>query len=228
MTTASRSGVRGAGWAALLLAAGLAGPSFAQNDSGRAGEDLEPGKLLVASRQLSDPNFRQTVVLIVEYDRRTGALGLVINRPSEVELASVLPGREGAAEILAKRVLVGGPVEPTRLSLLIRAASEPEGAELIFADVYLSGSHELLERLVAAPAEGEAFRAYAGYAGWAPGQLEAEMAVGGWHLVDGRPAILFEHPIDQIWSRLILIGTAEWAQWRFPGDRAGCAIRSAG
>ncbi len=203
-----------------LLTVGLASPALCQGVGDQA-DDLEPGKLLVASRQLQDPNFRQTVVLIVDYGRRTGAVGLIINRPSEIALESVLPGVEGEPAELAEPVFIGGPVEPARFSLLLQAASEPESAERVFADVYLSHSRELLERLVSAPEESDTYRAYAGYAGWAPGQLEAELAVGGWHLVDGRPTHLFELPVDQIWSRLILIGTAEWARLPVPSGRRG-------
>lgn len=214
------------GLVGLMAAAVLPGHSAPEGRAARAVvDDLEPGKLLVADRAMRDPNFRQTVVLIVEYDRRTGALGLVINRPSEVELGSVMPGLEGTPGRLAEQVFVGGPVEPTHFTLLIRSKSAPELSDRVFADVYRSSSQELLERLVSTPAADETFRAYAGYAGWAPGQLEAELAIGGWHVVDGRPAIVFEHPIEKIWPRLILIGTAELARLpaserRMPPERA--------
>ncbi len=199
----------------IALAAALALPGASRSQPRPASGDLEPGKLLVASRALRDPNFRETVVLIVEYARPTGAVGLVINRPSAVDLATALPELEGAGEG-GGRVFIGGPVEPMRFTLLIRSAAEPERADRVFADIFMSSSRELLERLVSAPGAGETFRAYAGYAGWAPGQLEAELAVGGWHVVDGRSSIVFELPPDKIWSRLILVGSAEMARLKPP------------
>lgn len=202
-------------WAASLLAATLlaVSPSSAQRS---AAAGLAPGKLLVASRALRDPNFHQTVVLLVEYGALTGALGLVLNRPSRVELAALLPELEGIPERLSRHVHVGGPVEPTLFTLLVRSSAEPESSDRVYPDLFRSQSRELLERLVSAPVPEEDFRAYAGYAGWAPGQLEAELAVGGWHLVDGRAAIVFEQPTDRMWPRLILIGTAELARLRMP------------
>lgn len=213
----TRDGARALGRIGLLATIALAAaPALGQRDAGPSAADrLEVGKLLVASRELRDPNFRQTVVLIVDYSPATGAVGLVINRPSTVGLGRMLPELEATDE-LEDRVFIGGPVEPLRFTLLVRSASEPEGADRVFADLFVSTSRALLERLITAPAAGETFRAYAGYAGWAPGQLEGELAVGGWHVVDGRSAIVFEQPTDGVWSRLILIGTAEWA-W-LPAD----------
>lgn len=208
----NRVGVRGPGWArtiAPLLILALWAPA---GNVLSAAEGLAPGKLLVASRALRDPNFRETVVLLVEYGARTGAVGLVLNRSSDVELATLLPELEGAADRLAQPVYLGGPVEPALFTLLVRTGTEPEESERVYPDVFRSHSRQLLERLVRAPASDETFRAYAGYAGWAPGQLEAEMSVGGWHLIDGRAAIVFELPVDQMWPRLILIGTAELAR----------------
>ncbi len=224
----SRSpGARALGRIALLAALALAGASQVRIRAAAAAPagDLGPGKLLVASRALRDPNFRETVVLIVEYDRPTGAVGLVINRPSEVGLAAALPELEAAGE-RADRVFIGGPVEPTRFTLLIRSPAAPERSDRVLADVFMSSSRELLERLVTAPRADETFRAYAGYAGWAPGQLEAELAVGGWHVVDGRASIVFELPADKIWSRLILAGTAELARARSRLSRDALATPS--
>lgn len=210
MRTRLLAGTRGVVLALVLCLAGS--PSFAQTRRGEdAVERLETGSFLVASRELQDPNFRQTVVLIVEYDRWQGALGLVINRPSEVELSHVMPRAEGSG-VASELVFVGGPVEPLQFALLVRSPEAPQEARPVFDDVYFSNSLELLERLIDEPVEDGSFRTYAGYSGWAPGQLETEIAVGGWHVVAGQEEAIFEHPSDKVWSRLILLGTADWAR----------------
>jgi putative transcriptional regulator len=180
----------------------------------RAQETLEPGSFLVASRELRDPNFRETVVLIVEHNRRGGALGLIVNRPSEVTLSQLLPELEAARG--EDHVYRGGPVDPMQVTLLMRS-SEPESdgahpAQHVFEDVYFSSSRGLLQWLATDPEPTERFRVFAGHSGWAPGQLEMEIEAGGWHVLKGDAAAIFEEPSDMIWPRLILKGTAEWAR----------------
>ena len=184
----------------------MAAASFAQNGPA----DLEVGRLLVASRELRDPSFRETVVLVLEYSRSEGAVGVVVNRPSEIELGRILTDVDGAAE-LTEPVFIGGPVEPLQFTFLVRAESPPEDSEWVFADVFRSGSRKLLERLATAAPGSETFRAYAGYAGWVRGQLEAEIAAGAWHVLEGSPRRVFDASPRGLWSKLILIGTAEWA-----------------
>ena len=185
-------------------------------------ERLEPGSFLVASRELQDPNFRETVVLIVEHAPHQGAIGLVINRPSTVELSRVIGEAPAAPDV--EPVFLGGPVEPLQLTALVRSPEPIENADRVLDDIFYSSDRELLEGLAS---DGDrTFRAYAGYAGWAPGQLELEISVGGWHVVAGRAAVVFEHPTDKIWSRLILLGTAEWARRGAPRRHAN-SLRAA-
>lgn len=168
------------------------------------------GKFLVASRELRDPNFRETVVLLVEHDRQDGAVGVVINRPTTVELFRLIPHVDGI-ERSEETIFRGGPVGPTTVLLLVRSLEAPEGAKRVFDDVYRSGDEDLLERLAIDRRPDESFRTYAGYAGWAPGQLEAEIAAGGWHVLPASTAAIFDEEPDAVWPRLIQAENAEWA-----------------
>jgi len=158
-----------------------------------------PGILLVADRELVDPNFARTVVLLVDYNEH-GALGLIINRRTEYELGEVLPDSEGI-DGDASPVFEGGPVERGGLLLLVRADAPPERAEHVFEDVYFGRDRGLLKWLL----DGErrpAFRAYVGYAGWGAGQLDGEIERGDWHLVPAQADSVFNPKPGGLWQRL--------------------------
>ena len=144
-------------------------------------EELAKGKFLIASRQLQDPNFRETVVLLIEYGL-DGAMGLVINRPSAVKLATVFPDIE---ELKQRKdtIYVGGPVAVNQMMLLIRSSKMPEDATVVVPDVYISSSWKELERLIKKKNKDERFRLFAGYAGWAPSQLDFERTRGDWYVL---------------------------------------------
>lgn len=167
--------------------------------------ELGKGKLLVAGRQLADPNFAQTVVLLLGYGR-LGALGVIINRPTAVRLSDVLPDSFRVTP-QAGVVYSGGPVATTAMLLLFRAERQPDETEHIFADVYLSGSQIVVEDKFA---RGGLFRMYAGHAGWAPGQLDNEVARGDWHIVPADIDTVFRKPAENMWSELIQRGTGRW------------------
>jgi len=181
----------------LGLALGLPGPLNAQ----RLGE-MEPavGRLLVANKRMRDPRFFHSVILLVKFDAEKGALGVIVNQPSRVKLAELLP----EAEELKDRddpVFNGGPVARDGMMILLRSDTEPEGAERIFGDIYVSPSREVLDRLVAAG--DRSFRTYIGYAGWAPGQLESELERKDWHVLRGDPEMVFAEETDSVWDKLI-------------------------
>jgi len=172
--------------------------------------ELTQGKFLVASRQLKDPGFRKSVVLVIDCDKR-GALGLIINRPTEVRLSEVLPEIEELQE-RTDNLYLGGPVGMTDVRLLVQTDSPPRDSHHVFADIYVSSSGGLLQRLVKNRAAAERFRVYAGYAGWAPGQLEGEIARGDWHILDGDPEVIFDLPASRIWPELIQRTSVLWVK----------------
>jgi putative AlgH/UPF0301 family transcriptional regulator len=149
-------------------------------------DDIRPGSLLVAMPALTDPTFAGTVVYVLDHSD-SGTLGVVLGRPSQVEIRDVLPGWCDLA-VDPGVFHVGGPCEAdTALCLAVSpAAATGEGSALrrVAGDVYLvdldSDPAELQEELTG-------LRVFAGYAGWSPGQLAGEIAEGAWACVPGRP-----------------------------------------
>ena len=168
---------------------------------------LARGKFIVANRSLHDPTFFETVVLLVDYDDN-GALGVVVNRPTDVPLTAALP----EVKELRKRadlIFLGGPVARDRMVLLVRATAAPPQSVLVFDKVYATGSLSALRRSIG---RGEAVRAYAGYAGWGPGQLDAEVAHGDWLIGPADGKAIFEDPPNAVWSRFVERFSGDWAE----------------
>jgi putative transcriptional regulator len=165
----------------------------------QAEEQLKVGNLLVASEKLGDPNFAETVVLIVEHDEDGGTLGLIINRRSEVPLSKVFPDIKNAS---ADPVYVGGPVSLTVVQALLRVSGQAEDLTHVAGDVYATGSKQVIEKSVRTRVAPAKFRLYVGYAGWAPGQLEAEVRLGAWSVLANRSNAIFDEDPDSLWSRL--------------------------
>jgi putative transcriptional regulator len=168
------------------------------------------GKFLVASRQLLDPNFSQTVVLLIDYQEH-GAMGLIINRPSELKLSEALPEMQELQQ-RPDTIYLGGPVARNQLLLLIRTASPPEGSQQVFADIYLTSSPTVIERMIKDSKVEERFRLYAGYAGWGAGQLDNEIAMGGWHVMRADVETVFDRSAPEIWPDLIYRSSARWVR----------------
>jgi putative transcriptional regulator len=158
------------------------------------------GKLLVATPPLADPNFDRTVVLLLEHGA-DGAIGVVLNRPSRLTLEESVPEWCHLAPAPSV-VFVGGPVAPEAVIALVRVV-EPgrEGSHPVFADV---GTIDLGLDPDEAAAGLSSLRVYAGYAGWAPGQLEGEVEAGGWFVVDPEPDDVFTPDPDTLWRRVLL------------------------
>lgn len=179
---------------ALLLFACV--PAFCQSD------DLAVGRLLVASRDLGDPNFAKTVILLVRYDENKGTVGLVINKRTDVPISKVFEDLKEASG-RHEPVYVGGPVELNTVMALLKTASKPDGATKVFGDVYLIADKDLLTRTLASSAEATVFHTYVGYAGWGPGQLEHEVELGAWHIMPADAGTVFHADPDSVWPRLI-------------------------
>jgi putative transcriptional regulator len=179
---------------ALLLLA-LAGPAPAQ--SPREGSAI----LLVADAELSDPNFRQTVVLVSGHRGIRGPIGVIINRPTAVTLARALPDVKSIAE-LEDKVYAGGPVATQALFYVFRADKRPDDAIEVTPGVYLDWGGERLKELLAREKPTEGLRVYAGHSAWAPGQLEAEVARGFWKAARPEERIIFSSRPENLWSEL--------------------------
>ena len=156
------------------------------------------GVLLVASPSLDDPNFRQAVVLVVEHGPE-GTLGLILNRSTNVLLSKALPDIT-VLKGTSYRLFAGGPVEPSRLLLLFRLKEPPADARSVFDGVYLGGTPGVLEGIITRAKPTETFRAFAGFAGWAPGQLGYEMLQGAWATLPPDSIGIFDKDPATLWQ----------------------------
>jgi putative transcriptional regulator len=158
--------------------------------------------LLLAMPQMQDPNFARTVVLLCRHEGE-GAMGLVVNRPTET-LASALavleppPARDGGL-----RAWIGGPVEPQRGWLLLGYDPAPDEALTVGDGLYLCASIDVLRRLIESPDAEREHRFLLGYAGWGGGQLEAEMAASAWLTVEASKQLIFHTPPEDMWEAAI-------------------------
>lgn len=167
------------------------------------------GRFLIASRRLGDPNFSQTVVLLIDYGAH-GAMGVVINRPTPVTLASALPDVKELHNH-NDRVFLGGPVGQSLMLLLVRSQKPPAKARRIFGDVYASGSLTVLRKTMSKKSKNH-LRAFIGYAGWGPGQLKREINRGDWYVAPADAKTIFDTPPADIWRRSVVRFSGEWTR----------------
>jgi putative transcriptional regulator len=160
----------------------------------------EAGLLLVARPELPDPRFREAVILLVQHGP-AGSAGLILNRPSRLALAEVLPelpaatGPEGLLSY-------GGPVAPRDFMVLVRAQGEPpEPSQKVIGNVYLTGTEQFAAWLDK-NCQHAAYRVFAGYGGWSPGQLEKEMVRGDWQLLSADEQTPFVADMTGLWQAL--------------------------
>ncbi|HEY2688763.1 MAG TPA: YqgE/AlgH family protein [Streptosporangiaceae bacterium] len=164
------------------------------------------GRLLVATPLLGDPNFRRTVILIVEDEPEEGTLGVVLNRPTEVQVGQVL---DSWMDLVTGPTVVfkGGPVSPNSALALALAQGDDEplgwrsldGSSLMsrIGLVDLEAPPELLAGGITS------LRVFAGYAGWGPSQLQAEIDEGAWYVLSGEPADAFLAEPEQLWPAVL-------------------------
>lgn len=170
------------------------------------GSDPKAGRLLVATPLLGDPNFKRAVVLIVEHEDVQGTLGVVLNQPTEVSVSQVL---DQWTELATEPSVVfrGGPVAPSSaLALaLIPGKDEPIGWRALDGAPALArlGLLDLdtPPRLLTSAIAG--LRVYAGYSGWTPGQLEAEISEGAWYVLPAEPGDVFAADPSILWRQVL-------------------------
>jgi putative transcriptional regulator len=151
--------------------------------------------------QMLDPNFSRTVVLLAEYGPH-GAFGLVVNRQMQ-EAASEVVRTDPPLQIRHDiRLFIGGPVEPTRAWVLTDDRSLDERALEVSDGVFLSASPDLIRRALGRPAD-PGVRIVVGYAGWAAGQLDVELAESAWLMAPVQQDLIFETPLDSMWETAI-------------------------
>jgi len=164
-------------------------------------DDLGTGKVLVASRDLGDPNFAETVILLVHYDHQ-GVIGMMLNRRTKVPISRVLNEIKGAKDI-SDPVYLGGPVEIPSVFGLLRTKDKFDGAEQVFGGVYWISAKTALEKALSSHPEPGVFHVYLGYAGWTPEQLRAEVRVGAWFIFPADEQTVFNANPGSLWREMI-------------------------
>jgi putative transcriptional regulator len=161
------------------------------------------GRLLVATPALADPNFDRSVVLLLDHDDE-GSLGVVLNRPTLVGVGDVLEPWAGLAG-RPQVVFQGGPVSlDSALALAVvpgeAGSADPLGWRRVHGAIGLVDLEAPPELLAA---ELGSLRIFAGYAGWAPGQLEDELADGAWYVVESEPGDVFSPDPERLWRAVL-------------------------
>ncbi len=170
-------------------------------EPGVGGRTSLTGELLIASPQLREPHFAQTVILMVQHNR-DGAFGIIINRPLDQRpIASLLEayGADAGGVSGSVRVFLGGPVTP-ELSFVIHS-TDYHRADTVDIDgrVALSAGPDVLRDIGLGKGPGKSLIAF-GYAGWGAAQLEDEIARGDWYSVPEDPALVFDEDRSKVWT----------------------------
>jgi putative transcriptional regulator len=179
---------------AATIACGVATSAVAQT--------VANGTLLVASAKLADPTFARAVVLVLRADG-DGAIGVVLNRPTNLVPATIFPELTDSLEGYAGNLFRGGPIAPTRLLYIVRGlAAATVGGPEVLDKVFLSIDDESLPDMARLADGTNDLRLYAGHAAWAPDQLEAEINAGGWQVLPGTPELVFDTDPGSLWTEL--------------------------
>jgi len=160
------------------------------------------GQLLVATPEMGDPRFRETVILMVRHTT-DGAMGLVINRPVGEQSVAVLlqaVGEDAGGATGQVPIYLGGPGQKELCFVLHSTGYRRDGTLDVTGEIAMSASREAI-RDIAASTGPKKFLLVFGYAGWAPGQLEGELAANAWYTAPIDPALVFDAPRDKVWDR---------------------------
>jgi putative transcriptional regulator len=184
----------------LALEISLAAVLLCATRSGWAASEIEPGVFLYAFPGLDAGHFTQSVVLLVRHEEE-GSLGLVVNRPTRVPLREAITEIGDVAD-LDLLLYFGGPVQPEAVLALVRPVKPPVGAQRVLPDVYFSTDVEDLKEAARRPGAASRLRVYAGYAGWAPGQLASELKAGAWVVGPARASAVFADDPSTLWPEV--------------------------
>ncbi|HHQ14828.1 MAG TPA: YqgE/AlgH family protein [Chromatiales bacterium] len=160
------------------------------------------GHLLIAMPAMLDPNFSRSVIYICEHSDQ-GSLGLVINRPTDMELGTVFEQLSLTAadpDVARTPILAGGPVSQERGFVIHDACPDWESTIEVGNALFVTTSRDILTAIAAGQGPDHALLAL-GYAGWGAGQLEQELSANAWLSVPASPQIIFDTPFEQRWQK---------------------------
>jgi putative transcriptional regulator len=158
----------------------------------------------VAKPTIEGGPFWHSVVLLLAHGEQ-GTLGVIVNRATEIPLSKVLSDLD-ADETGDPALNFGGPVALDGLLFLFQSDAPPEDVKSVMGDVYFSGDREILEKLLKKKEGRDHVKLFLGHAGWAPGQLQGEIARGSWILVPADAFTVFRKSPEAIWPELAQIG----------------------
>ena len=170
------------------------------NNEGMDLNDSLSNQLLIAMPGMADPNFSTTVTLVCEHNT-VGALGIIINRPMEMNLGSLfeqLDMTETDATVASHPVLMGGPVANERGFVLHKPCASFDSTVEVSADIQLTLSRDVIDAMASGSGPEQSLVAL-GYAGWDAGQLEFEMLNNAWLTVPASPEVIFDVPFADRW-----------------------------
>jgi len=168
--------------------------------------DLTTPSFLVATRDLQDPFFQHSVVLMVPSTEPPLLAGLIINNPAKQRVSEIFPQArqlKGADETTYD----GGPVEPDEVSVIFRASSAIASATRVFDDTYVATGHQAVAAVLKDPRIAD-LRVILGKAQWLHDQLYSEVMAGAWYVVPAKSDLIFGDPKD-LWSTLVKGGDLE-------------------
>ena len=173
------------------------------------------GMLLIAPPMMQDDNFRRTVILLCEHGV-DGSFGLILNRSISLQLADVVEGMD----LYRGPLSVGGPVQPNTLHVLHRYGSKVGETIQIGEDMFWGGSFEAIQKIVQTEqTTSEDIRFFLGYAGWSPGQLDAEIEQDGWIVTPAENGLVFTDNPEDLWKYILRRMGGEFALLsNFPDD----------
>lgn len=170
-----------------------------------AAETEAPAIFLVAKPELQDPNFAQSVVLVV-FPKDAGPIGVILNRPTRLTLQEGFPEQPQLKE-RTDTLYFGGPVQTNGLMFLFRGGSDSERAFPVVGDVYLGADSGLLARLLMQKSSAVQ-RYFLGYAGWSGPQLAHEIALGAWYVIEADAETVMSADPKTLWRDLVRRATA--------------------
>lgn len=167
----------------------------------RRPDALAQGSILIMERDAPDPLFAHSVIVLARYEK-SGTVGLMLHYRSNIPIQEALHGLAGA-ENRRDPMFVGGPVEMDSVMGLLRTSTPPAQGSRVAGKVYLVASKEQIQSALTTTKMPSDLRMFLGYTGWAPGQLEHEVELGGWWVFDYDESLVFDDHPETLWDRLI-------------------------
>ena len=172
---------------------------------------LSKGTIIIAGRNLRDPNFNHAVVLITQYDE-LGTTGVVLNRPMDMAANKVFPAITQVTSE-AGNLFNGGPIGFNDLQILVESRSHLQNSKSLTGNIYLINNSRTFDVLTKNAKAGMKVKIIAGYAGWGIGQLESEIMRGDWYIWRADSRIVFTRSPESVWEELIELVTVQWAEY---------------